>query len=196
MKCSNCGNEIMDGQMTCYICGEILETTDQPLESHEDYRWEKDNIFQPVPNMIWYKIILWELFLEAILCLRSAYKLFIGGRYQYNGKNISGLVYAIYGDLKVIDCIFGMIFLLMAVYAIVVHFQLKAYKKKAPALYLIYIGLSLARYLLYKTLVAWVYGLTLVDLLTVRYVEGFVYWVFLLFFNMYYFRSRNYLFER
>ena len=83
--------------------------------------------------MKWFKFIIWvQLFLSALVYLGNAIQALTGG--QYHGE--ADLIYSVFPAMKGADTFMGIACLALAIFAIVVRFQLSGYRKLGPKLYL------------------------------------------------------------
>ena len=118
-----------------------------------------DNIYEelkkgPSYPMGWYKaLIYFVLFLFAVINIASAGMLFTGYHYERNMEGAKDLVYEVFPKLKTIDSAFGVLFILLAVFAIIVRFQLAGYKKGGPKLLYLYFAGNIALNIAYAIIV-------------------------------------------
>lgn len=100
------------------------------------------------PNMGWYKFMInFALFASAVLNFGQGILYVSGVIYRTQEPsvpNITKLVYMTYEGLQSLDIIFGILLIALAVFDIVVRFQLAKFKKQAPTLLTIsYVALFL-----------------------------------------------------
>ena len=135
MFCQNCGKEIRDNTLFCPYCG-----TSTNAGTAEDHAAAPNTYSAPRQNtavstemgMKWYKWVIWvQLFLTALSCV-------VQGISLLTGKQIVDVsfIYTFLGTLKVLNVIFGIIYVVLAVMSILVRNQLAHYKTGAPSNYL------------------------------------------------------------
>ena len=122
MFCKNCGNQLPDGAAFCSVCGASVNGTDNaPVEVHEPE--------QPAHPMKWHKFLIYfQLFLAAIL----------------NALNGVGYFAAFFSDQSAIYIFRGVLCVVVAVLAIYVRFCLAGFRKNAPRVYSIFLGITCA----------------------------------------------------
>lgn len=116
--------------------------------------------------MKWHKFLIYfTLWAAAVIAVLNAAQLFLGTHY---GDQAS-VVYMVYPSIKSLDFVFGVLYILLAVWAVVTRFKLAGYSRSGPtmltAYYVLGLILSLA-YLLMCSLVtneAGMFGELLVD---------------------------------
>ena len=87
-------------------------------------------------GMEWFKFIIYfQLFAFCIIALYNGFKQLLG-IYNVEGKDVSRIIYNSYPNLRIIDIIFGIIFIVIGVAAIFVRFQLAEFKKNGPIFYM------------------------------------------------------------
>ena len=165
------------------VSGEVYESEHNLVQGTND------------PGMKWFNFIIWiQLFLTALLGLINGIRLISGGVY---GKNASA-VYNTFGGLKVLDVIVGILFLLIAVAAVFVRFQLAGFKMNAPRLYLILlitiVSVTLVYYVIAGIILTKDSRLSFSDILEPSTVVSMATSLVLVFVNMVYFEKRKHLF--
>lgn len=174
MFCPNCGKQIPDQSVFCPSCGTRVQAAapQQPgapqasMPQQPDapqppaptgmqptpYQQPVPYVAQPALPMKWYKFVIWvQLFLSALVSAGSAFLLLTGA--QYGGD--SDLAYSMIGGLRVVDIIFALAQIGIAVFAIYVRQQLAGFKKGAPELYLRFIIIANVVSISYNLIVVW-----------------------------------------
>ena len=96
---------------------------------------------QPTYSMKWYKFLIYfALFASAVAGVINAVMYFNGSMYN----NFKDMFYEYFGSVKTVDTIFGIVLIVVAVFAIVVRFSLSGYKKIAPTLLTVYFAVMYA----------------------------------------------------
>ena len=161
MNCPNCGAPNREGVGYCQHCGTPLaqsqpqQNYQQPYQPNQNnqpytnpYATQYNQPYQPPQNSLandkynghpmgWYKFMIY-----FSLCAGAELNLICGiitmtGAHYGTYKN---MVYTYVKSLKTIDLIFGIVFILIAAYAIITRFQLSGLKKSGPPmLYSLYI---------------------------------------------------------
>lgn len=95
-------------------------------------------------SMKWYKFIIYvQLFLNAILSVVSAINIFSGS--YYGDRETADLIYQYYGSgLKIFDIVIAVLFIGLAVMAILARKKLKNFEAGAPEFYLKFLALDCA----------------------------------------------------
>ncbi len=140
MFCQNCGKEIRDNTLFCPYCG--TSTKAGTVENHAASGTPGTSGISTAPRqntmtstemgMKWYKWVIWvQLFLTALSSVFMGISLL-------TGKQIVDVsfIYTLLGTLKVLNVIFGIIYVVLAVMSILVRNQLAHYKTGAPSNYL------------------------------------------------------------
>ena len=112
----------------------------------------------------WHKFLIYfGLWVGALYGgLYSAWRLFSGTIYGYSGEAAS--VYAVFPDMKTVDCVFGVLYLLYAAFAIYTRFQLAGFRAEAPGKLTIMYVFSLALQLIYMGVTSFVSGIGITEL--------------------------------
>lgn len=141
--------------------------------------------------MKWFKFIIYfQLFLTMVTCVFNAITFFTG--LHYGSAMDAAMVYAYYGmGLKVVDIIFGLIYIGIGVFAFLVRQKLAHFKKKAPQRYIGLLISTLAANLLYMMIVSILTGMFLLDASTIGNIIGNVIMIVI---NWIYFQKRTSLF--
>lgn len=90
------------------------------------------------PKMKWFHFVIWiQLFWLAIVGFYNGTQLLSGDIYNEDyGAGFAETVWDYYTGLKTVDWMFGALFILVAVFAIYVRFQLSKYRSNGPKLYI------------------------------------------------------------
>ena len=84
-------------------------------------------------GMNWFKFIIYfQLFLSCVVNVYNGIQMMSGGQY----KGMAELVYNTIKGMKGIDIVFGLLFIVLGVAAIVVRFQMSGFKKQGPVMYM------------------------------------------------------------
>ena len=101
--------------------------------------------------MNWYKFLIYfALFASAVLNGLTAISYFTGGIYGSTSKD---LVYRVFGNLKFVDIMMGVLLLAMAAFAIYVRMQLAGFKVSGPKMLYILYGASAVIQVIYTIIV-------------------------------------------
>ncbi|MCD7749647.1 MAG: zinc ribbon domain-containing protein [Oscillospiraceae bacterium] len=140
------------------------------------------------PSMAWFKFIIWvQLFLSALTNLASGITIVTGAQYG----DYADRVYYVFALLKPLDMVYGLLCIVMGAAALYIRFQLSSFKRRAPALYLGYIAVSIIVPLLYIILASVIIGGFAGDSST---IASLITSVVLLIINQVYFKKRQHLF--
>jgi hypothetical protein len=146
-------------------------------------------------GMKWFKFIIWvQLFATALVDLYNGYQYLTGAVYNSSDHKMSEVVYNLYNGLKQCDMLFGVIFILMAVYAIIVRFMLAGFKKNGPTLYFILIAMAIVIQMAYTTIVSMITKVNLFVSQTSSPIVVIMVDIILLIINIIYFGKRKHKF--
>ena len=178
MFCPNCGTQLPDGSTSCPSCGATIGVPAQeapvtpepepttppipgapPVPGATQY---ESNASYPVPvgavaapPMKWYKFVIWvQLFLSALSLAGTGVMLLTGAQYMTEYGNAKDLVYTFYAGLQVVDIVFAVVFIALAVFAIVVRMNLAKFKRGATNQYLAFLGGNIVAQILYLVALA------------------------------------------
>lgn len=179
--CKRCGTVLPEGSHFCPNCGWRV-----PGQQETAPVWREA---PPVgPPLKWFKFIIYvQLFLNALGYL-------ITGIQQMTGLVYGGIradVYTSYPALRPVDVVMGLLSLGLMVWALVVRQRLAKFRRGAPKLYLIWIGVSVGVALIYLVAASLVLGQLV---MTASVVGSLLGNVLLILLNMVYFRKREQLF--
>lgn len=206
MFCSKCGAQLPEGTNFCTRCGTSTQTTGggttgtsqsgtytppvytRPTENpYVAYRPEPQ---QPAFPMKWFKFtIYFQLFANAVLNLFNAFSSLLGLSYGTYAED----VYFAYPGLHSLDIIMGILYLLLAAFAIFTRFQLAGFKKRGPTLLYVFLAANLVLLLFYVVAASVV---TATNLVSVTIVSNTVTMVVLLVCDYIYFTKRQELFVK
>lgn len=141
--------------------------------------------------MGWFKFIIYfQLFAAALVNFVNGLTIIRGAHYD----GAEDLVYGFYPDLKTVDTVFGVIFIIIAVAALFVRFQLSGFKRGAPSKYYALCIVSTLAGLLYLFIASSVTGVSIGDLADASTVSSIVTSIAMLIINVIYFGNRKHLF--
>ena len=105
--------------------------------------------------MGWYKFLIYfALLASCVLNALSAIGMFSGMIYG----DASGLVYAIFGGLRIVDILYGLVMAAMAVLAILTRQKLAQFRKDGPTYLLMLYVINMAASVIYLILVTVIVG--------------------------------------
>ncbi len=165
MICSNCGNNVPDGQYTCNVCGayvgsqnnnQSMQYGQQPQPTYQQGQYYGNtNTYQnlmnqpntynmqsygPALGMKWYNFVIYfMLFLSCVANIWSGFQIMTGVHYDKAAgfEGAKEMMYAYYDGLQMTDFIMGVLCVALGVYAIFVRFALAGYKKKGPLMFIL-----------------------------------------------------------
>lgn len=177
--CMNCGASCQDHETFCQTCGAKLPETQtgrqntwQNVGAQQPYGGAagRQNMYGQNPGsqntynqnanpygtpaygmgqgqkMGWFKFIIYfQLFASAVINAALGITAFTGS--HYDGK--AELVYAFFPGMSAVDKVYGLVLIVLAVFAIIVRFQLAQFKKAGPNLYLLLMLISAVAGLVY-----------------------------------------------
>lgn len=163
MICPKCGNFCKERERFCFSCGASLsppqpqQTGWQPVPQLQDTQPQdtcppvvfpqQPEGTSPVRGMYWFRfLICFQLFVSAACNVLYGVECLTGGHYQ----EAKELVYWVIPELRNLDRIYGVVLLVLGVYAIFTRMRLAGYRKNGPKLYLVYLGVQIAASLLYS----------------------------------------------
>lgn len=178
VNCSKCGSELSEDTQYCPICGE-QQFPDEPEEV-------------PELPMKWYRFVIhFQLFAAALFSAANALNFFSGRVFGITNRDGLKAVYRVYPELQPIAVIAGILYILAGLFALYVRKQLAEYRKDAPMLYIISLGVSILPYLVFTIGESVVTGSSLGD------IPGYaavVIVLVMLYANHLYFSKRKHLF--
>lgn len=143
--------------------------------------------------MKWHKFLIYfSLWASAVMNVINGFMMFTGA--HYGGENEAKMVYNYFDGLKSVDVIMGVLFVGMAVFAIVTRFSLAKYPAKGPKLLLAVYGLNAVLTLVYPLLASAVTGMELSELMDSSTISSIVSSVVMIFVNKTYYNNRAHLF--
>lgn len=129
MFCPKCGAQLADGVAFCSSCGnsvtpQAAPAPQQPLAQPGE----------PALSMKWFKFLIYfGLWAGAILNIVLNGVVMLSGLH-YGDAETAKLVYAMFGDLKSLDTLCGILAIVVGVLGIYTRFQLAGFKKNGPML--------------------------------------------------------------
>ncbi len=130
--CRRCGTVLPEGSLFCPECG--CQVSGQPEMAPV---WQEPGLVRP--PLKWFKFIIYvQLFLSALGNLVAGIQLLT--RLAYGGLWAS--IYTFYPALRPVDAVMGVLSLGLMVLALVVRQKLAKFRRGAPKLYLIWLGIS------------------------------------------------------
>ena len=157
MFCQKCGAKVADGSAFCGSCGTQVTTQyqqpmqqsyQQPMQQsyQQPTQWSygqpyQQPYYQPYPqgnyqqplSMGWFNFLIYfSLFAGAVMNALSSIQILTG--LHYGGTVERDLVYGMFGGLQVVDIIYGICVLLVAVFGVVTRFSLSGYRSIGPKL--------------------------------------------------------------
>ena len=133
-----------------------------------------------------------QSFFTVLYALAYAVGYLTGSIYEMQTETTAATVYQVYPNAKVVDMHLGVVFLLLAVYALVVRHGLKKYYKNAPLYYMASYIISIVTSIIYATELSAVLGSSAFN--NTQFIE-FLFIAVLLILNYIYYRKRRHLFS-
>ena len=216
MFCSKCGNQVADDAAFCDKCGARLNAQPHqpprapahPQGAQYQYQPPQRQSYGSAPQapyglapigMKWFKFLIYFLlFATAIINAFNGISIINGGHYTVDGVNVSEAVYAEYSALQMIDVLYGLALIATGGFQIYIRFQLAAFKKNAPILFMyLYIVLAVIM-AVYCFAVMGVVPYTVVShsVLMGQAIGGFVGAGVMFWLNKIYFDKRSHLFVK
>lgn len=209
MYCSQCGNNIPDGAVSCNVCGAPVNQGmgtnqyQQPQQTYQSKQYQHmqwNNLQQSaftqnngeVLGMKWFKFVIWfQLFANCVLNIYLGYKYSMGKQYNLTDYYVQKL-YNMFDGLQTIDITVGIVMMALGVYAIITRFFLAGFKKQGPFMYYLCLFLNLLVAVIYCILVkATVVGM---ELNLSGMISNAAMLITLLICNIVYFEKRRHLF--
>ena len=205
MICKTCGNECGD-ESICPFCGcnpneefgvESIDDTPTQTINSSATATPQNNTPQtvsgstaPQNGMKWFKFtIYFSLWANMVLNIINAMMMFTGGTYGGDAH----YVYEAFPSLKGVDVFFGVLYLGLAVFAVIVRFRLANFKKGSPLLAHILVGTNAGIFLLYAMVASGITGIAFFELISDS-IGSIIGMVVLLIWNINYFNKRADLF--
>ena len=153
---------------------------------------ENLNPVQPQFKMKWYKFLIYfSLFFSAVVNFASGIMQITGLNYSISGGSAS-VVYMYYGmGLNIVDVIFGIFVIAMAVFAIYTRFRLAGFKQNGPMSYYILLAANAIGSTIYYIAVTFMTGIMMFDSSTITTLVSSIVMLAL---NVVYFNKRSELF--
>lgn len=203
MFCSSCGTKLPDDSNQCFVCGAYINSHQysQPTykqnnsyDNQYEMRHEYIQQYNQPMGMKWYKFIIYfMLFVTAIGNFIGGFIIMGGGHYVDDyGRNFSEQIYRLFGGLKFVDFLMGVICICIGVYALIVRAKLAEFRTNAPKMFLYLYGIDIITNLLYTFMVTMVTPLTIMEVLEVESLIGSIVMIVV---NKIYFENRAHLFK-
>lgn len=208
MYCNNCGTQMADGAKFCPKCGMKMDVQNPANQSPVNQSMGNQNMGNQIPNnnyqpnpapvyyaadsgelpMRWYKFVIWvQLFLNALSGVGSGIMIMTGAHYQGQAT----VVYMVYGGLKGLDIVMGIIMFALAGGAIWVRQMLSKFKKMGPTAYVILMALNGIINLLYAIMVS---AITRLNTFNATVISSIIASIALCICNYIYFNKRKSMF--
>lgn len=208
MYCNNCGTQMADGAKFCPKCGIKMDVQNPTNQSPVNQSMGNQNIGNQIPNnnyqpnpapvyyaadsgelpMQWYKFVIWvQLFLNALLNIVSGIMTMTGAHYQEQAT----VVYMVYGSLKGLDIVIGIMMLVLAGGAIWVRQMLSKFQKMGPTAYVILLASNGIVNLIYAIMVS---AITRLNAFSATVISQIVASIALCICNYIYFNKRKSMF--
>lgn len=181
MYCNNCGTQMADGAKFCPKCGIKMDIQNPANQNPVNQSMGSPNMgnqnmgnqipnnnYQPNPApvyyaadsgelpMRWYKFVIWvQLFLSALLNVGEGIIFMTGTHY----KGQATVVYMVYGGLKALDVVMGIMMFICAGVTIWVRQMLSKFKKNAPIAYVALLALGSVIVLMYVVIASIITGI-------------------------------------
>lgn len=193
MFCTKCGKEI-NGQRFCPNCGAENRNIVGPEFNSSNITSNTFDVSasQDVLPMKWYKFLIYfALIAGAIINFATGTTMVTGYVYEIQSGISADAVYSMYGGLKAIDIIYGLVLFGVAVLGFITRNKLANYKADGPKfVYMVY-GISAAVVLIYNILVGAVTGLSV---MSASVIASFIVQLVMIWANIKYFSKRAHLF--
>ena len=223
MRCPNCGQRLADEAGRCPVCGTVIDEETRRKAMNEDdfasssFEGTRQSMGeqasaaqsgcadQTAPNqnryparpMKWYKFLIYfSLVLTGFANIWTGVEAVLG--MQYETKSQAAQVYAVYPGLHVLDIIYGVLLILLGVYALIVRQYLAGFKAKGPKMLLIMYIVSLVievSYIAASSLISGVNLLTASESGTML-ISSMIVSLFMIGANKVYFDKRAHLFNK
>ena len=213
MRCPNCGQRLADEAGRCPVCGTVIdEETRRKAMNEDDFasssfegtrqsmgeqasaaqsgrtdQMAPDEKRYPARPMKWYKFLIY--FWTGVGAVLGM---------QYETKSQAAQVYAVYPGLHVLDIVYGVLLILLGVYALIVRQYLAGFKAKGPKMLLIMYIVSLVievAYIAASSLISGVNLLTASESGTML-ISSMIVSLFMIGANKVYFDKRAHLFNK
>ena len=150
MNCPECGTENLNGAKFCSCCGKPIDVQ-RPIDS------SRKNTAQ---GLGWHKFMIYfSLFAGAALNLRSGIQAISGLQYG----DLAEAVYMVFGGLKALDIVYGLLLMCISGLCIYTRFQLARFKRGAPKLIAILYGCTVIIPIVYLGLFDAITGIKMMD---------------------------------
>lgn len=165
---------------------------DAPIQP--SFNAQPDAAAQGVHPMKWYKFLTcFALFFAAFCYAISALRLFCGT--QYGAQRDA--VYSLIPGLRVLDILYGLVFLVLAALCIYARFQLAKFRKNGPSVFLLIYVISIVAgivYMIVGSVMLSRFNVSFGDLIDSSTVSSFITSALMIVLNKIYFDKRKDLF--
>ncbi|MBE6571452.1 MAG: zinc ribbon domain-containing protein [Ruminococcaceae bacterium] len=186
--CGSCGAPLPDENLKfCPKCG---ASTDGETPTPQNSIPVIEEVKYP---MKWFKFLIYfGLFAGAVVNIVQGFLYLTGTIYDMtSGEGMSELVYSVFGGLKAVDIIFGIVLIALGIFGIYTRFRLSGYKSNAPTCVYILYGAVAATGLIYTIVVSSMLGEFIADSVTSIVVSAIM-----ISLNCIYFGKRKSLFDK
>ena len=223
MRCPSCGQRLADEARKCPVCGTVIDDTVRMSASGDDMEEKKEPVFRyseteysgeqenyytqetlaahqkpahPAMPMKWYKFLIYfSLILTGLSNMYTGVQAVMG--MQYETKDQAAQVYAAYPGLHILDIVYGILLVVLGVFALIVRQQLAAYRAKGPKYLLIMYIASLVLMLFYIGVGSILSGVNLMAAESgMQLITSILVSLFMIGANKVYFDKRAHLFTR
>lgn len=158
MFCNNCANIVNENDKFCESCGaqitpspnarpaNVLLQNNRPVQGSMMYYQSVQMPMQKLIGMKWYKFIIYvQLFLAMLLRVGNEFNCLM---------SCFASDYSMYSPLKVVDIVYGILYIALAAFMFVVRHRLAKFKKNAPSLHIINLIIQIVMNIIWVILVA------------------------------------------
>ena len=176
--CTKCGSQMSEGQTVCPACGAAQGASGS----------------QPDMPMKWYKFLIYfALFAGAVINGIAGILYLTGKIYDFAaGDGASALMYMFFGSLRIVDVIYGIALIGLAIIAVMTRQKLAGYSADGPKMLMTYYVLSTAVSVVYALLASIVTGQ---NFFSGSVLLSIIVSIVMIFLNKVYFEKRAHLFN-
>ena len=224
MRCPGCGQRLADEARKCPVCGTVIDDAVRMNASEDDVEEKKvsdtgyyaaeqsdrqENVYAqepadghqkanyPAMPMKSYKFLIYfSLILTGLSNMYTGVQAVMG--MQYETKDQAAQVYAAYPGLHILDIAYGVLLIVLGVFALIVRQQLAVYRAKGPKYLLIMYIASLILMILYIGVGSILSGVNLMtaEQSGMQLITSILVSLFMIGANKVYFDKRAHLFTR
>ena len=178
--CSTCGAQLNDGQIFCENCGAKIPDSPNPQTQAPAQ-----------PSMKWFKFLIYfSLFAGAVVNLGSGIAWISGAIYAMQGGVSADTVYSVFGSLKAVDTLYGVMQIALAGFYVYTRFRLAKFCSNGPTCLYVICVLNACLILFYAIVAGSICGIDQVS----SSVPSIGIGIGLLITNVQYFKKRKHLF--